>query len=50
MICTQSCKETPMSYSFVPADIYLFKIDNENTRKMCKICLKLTIKTPEGYH
>ena len=30
-----------------PAGIYLFKISNRNTGTMCKICLKLTIKTAE---
>ena len=25
------------------ADIYLFKVDNRNTRKRCEICLKLVI-------
>ena len=30
--------------------IYLFKVNNENTRKMCGICLKLTIKIPERCH
>ena len=29
-----------------PANISLFKV-NKNTRKMCEICSKLTIKTPE---
>ena len=29
------------------AIVYLFKVDNRNTRKRCEICLKLTIKTPE---
>ena len=33
-----------------PANIYLFKVYNRNTRKRCEICLKLTIKTPEGCH
>ena len=33
-------------YKF-PADIYLFKIDNENSRKVCEICSQLTIKAPE---
>ena len=28
-------------------DIYLFKVNNKNTRKRCEICSKLTIKTPE---
>ena len=27
--------------------IYLFKVNNGNTRIMFEICLKLTIKTPE---
>ena len=30
-----------------PANIYLFKVNNRNTRKRCEICLKLTIKTRE---
>ena len=30
-----------------PANIYLFKVDNRNTRKRCEICSKLTIKIPE---
>ena len=29
---------------FFPTNIYLFKINNRNTRKRCGICLKLTIK------
>ena len=29
-----------------PANIYLFKVNNRNTRKRCEICSKLTIKTP----
>ena len=33
--------------SIHPANIYLFKVNNRNTRKICKICSKLTIKTPE---
>ena len=33
-------------YKF-PANIYLFKFNNRNTRKRCEICSKLTIKTPE---
>ena len=27
--------------------IYLFKVNNRNTRSRCEICSKLTIKTPE---
>ena len=30
-----------------PANIYLFKLNNRNTRKRCEICSKLTIKTPD---
>ena len=26
----------------------MFKVNNRNTRKMCEICLNLTIKSPEG--
>ena len=33
--------------SVIPANIYLFKVNNKDTRKRCKICSKLTIKTPE---
>ena len=33
-----------------PAGIYLLKVNNRNTRKMCEICSKLTIKTPEQRH
>ena len=32
------------------AKIYLFKANNKNARKRCKICSKLTIKTPERRH
>ena len=31
----------------IPADIYLSKVNNRNTTKRCKNCLKLTIKTTE---
>ena len=27
------------------ANIYLFKVNNGNTKKSCEICCKLTIKT-----
>ena len=30
-----------------PSHIYVFKVDNENTRTRCEICSKLTIKTLE---
>ena len=33
-----------------PANIYLLKVNNRNTRKRWEIWSKLTIKTPEGRH
>ena len=33
-----------------PAYIYLFKVNNRNTRKRWEISSKLTIKTPERHH
>ena len=30
-----------------PANIYLLRVNNRNTRKKCEICSKLTINTPE---
>ena len=35
------------SWKHNPADIYLLKVSNRNTRTICKICSKLAIKTPE---
>ena len=35
-------------YSIYPDATYKFKVNNKNTKKMCEICLKLTIKTPEN--
>ena len=32
---------------YCPANIYLIKVNNRNTRKRCEIFSKLTIKTPE---
>ena len=34
-------------FPFGPVGIYLFKVNNRNTRTRCQICSKLTIKTPE---
>ena len=33
--------------SFNPANIYLLKVNNKNTRKKCEICSDLTIKTSD---
>ena len=35
------------SWSAIPADIYFLKVNNRNTRTMCEIYSKLTIKPPE---
>ena len=32
---------------YIPAGIYLLKVNNRSTRTRCEICSKLTIKTPE---
>ena len=32
-----------------PANKYMFKVNNKNVRKRCKICFKVTKKTPEGH-
>ena len=34
-------------FVLLPAGNYIFKVDNRNTRTRCKICSKLTLKTPE---
>ena len=34
-------------YSYLyPTGIYLFIVNNGNTRTVCQVCLKLAIKTP----
>ena len=35
------------SMTSFPAKMYLFKVNNRNTRKRGEICPKLTTKTPE---
>ena len=34
----------------ISVGIYMFKVNNRNTRKKCEICSKLTIKTPQRLH
>ena len=36
--------------SQLPVDFYLLEVSNWNTRTRCKICAKLTIKTPDRRH
>ena len=50
--CILHASVTMMNYLYnldigIPVSIYLFKVNNRNTRKMCEICSKLTIRTPE---
>ena len=44
--CFKSNASTATPDEF-PAGIYLFKVNNRNTRTRCEICSKLTINTPE---
>ena len=43
-------KATFVAQKINPANIYLFKVSNRNTRISCEVCSKLTIKTPERLH
>ena len=49
--CSNKCfyKNKQVRSQFLP-NIYLFKVNNRNTRKRCEICLKLTIEIPERRH
>ena len=58
-ICSKCCNLCLTSsghqalYSYkcnCPATIYLFKVNNRNTRKRCEIWAKLTVETLEGRH
>ena len=46
MFVTNQMRITFLTVS-LPANIYLFKVDNRNTRKRCEIYSKLKIQTPE---
>ena len=41
---------TYFSKRYIPAGIYVFKVNNGNTKIRCEICSKITIKTPQGCH
>ena len=55
--CTYSCALQLLLIDFVqvsthckkPVSIYFFRSKNGNTRTMCEICSKLTIKTAEKH-
>ena len=36
-----------VAWNINPGNIYLFKVNNGNTRERCEICSELTIETPE---
>ena len=38
------------SVKLIPANFYMFKGNNRDTRESCEICSKLTMKTPERRH
>ena len=42
--------EAPITRTTIAATIYLFKVNNRETRKRCEICSKLTIKTSKRHH
>ena len=46
--CVVMCMHRSMvlSESIATADIYLFKVNNWNTKTVCEICSKLAIKKP----
>ena len=46
-LITSSINEVSICVENCPAGIYLFKVNNRNTRTRCEICSKLTINTPE---
>ena len=46
----QNSTKDRMTHFNITAGIYLFKVNNKNTRARCEIYSKLTIKTPERHH
>ena len=39
--------EMDKEWSWIPVGVYLFTVNNKNTKTICKICSKIIIKTPE---
>ena len=48
--CRASQSQCSEAEAHTPAGIYLFKVNNRNTRTLREICSKLKIKTPERRH
>ena len=47
--CVQGgCNWIILLSAYFPANIYLLKVNNRDTRKRCEICSKLTIKSRSG--
>ena len=44
------CQQQIKIYEVSSASIYLFKVNNRRSWKLCEICSKLTIKRPERRH
>ena len=44
-MCSFGSPDNPFSYTDDQANIYLFQVNNRNTRKICEICSKSIIKT-----
>ena len=47
LIGIRSAKLTSLGLLMNPVGIFMFKVNNRNTRTRCEICSKLTIETPE---
>ena len=43
-------RDSGCTINYFQAGVYLFKVNYRNTRKRCKICSKLTIKTAKRRH
>ena len=46
-ICNMNYRYVLFKLHHYPANKYMVRVSNRNTRKSCEICSKLTIKTPE---
>ena len=49
-LCFELSGIFPWAWNGHSANIYLFKVNNRNTRKRCEICLKLIKQTPAQPH